>query len=199
MYDCLRYWSREKITILKQNFHLSDDNLAKMLNKPEWQVKSIRKRIKKTDTKYSKCKAGGKFDAYSNRDQILKSLGFNSYRSYQSSDLWVEIRQRVITRSNGKCECCSSKDGHSVHHIDYSIKTLLGDSIDQLIHLCKECHYIVEFAENGKKRSFDKSQAKLRRLKKVNLEVQKNEISPSVIVTGNKYVKSVVNNVPFDL
>jgi len=57
---------------------------------------------------------------------------------------WKEIRQSVITRDNSRCRICQSDKSLIVHHIDSWSKSK-NDSPDNLITLCRSCHYKVEW------------------------------------------------------
>lgn len=87
---------------------------------------------------------------YKRRDAVLKSLGFQSYQAYLQSDLWVGIRKRAMDAVNGKCRLCG-KDGSQVHHTEYSLATLRGDTIKTMVVLCAGCHHFIEFHPDGRK------------------------------------------------
>ncbi|MCZ7607564.1 MAG: hypothetical protein M5U25_16155 [Planctomycetota bacterium] len=77
------------------------------------------------------------------RDRLLQSLGYKSYRSYCRSDHWRTRRQQIIDRF-GVCFCCNfdSDDEYlTVHHCDYS--RLGKEPIKHLIVLCEACHAFV--------------------------------------------------------
>lgn len=71
------------------------------------------------------------------RDVLCRQLGYKSYRSYLSSDLWFTIRARVLSGA-----CCSSCGGEAnqVHHLSYSEAVLLGLDDSQLEAVCWSCH-----------------------------------------------------------
>ena len=57
---------------------------------------------------------------------------------------WVKIRQQVILRDGNKCVKCSQVNRLEVHHIVPWRKTK-DDSADNLITLCHDCHFEVEY------------------------------------------------------
>lgn len=85
------------------------------------------------------------------RQKSLKKLGFSSYKDYLRSDLWKEIKGKVLKRDKKKCLCCGTRRHICVHHTNYRWKTLSGEDIKPLKTLCKKCHYEIEFDKNGKK------------------------------------------------
>ncbi len=111
----------------------------------------------------------GRFNAYRERNILLKELGYKSYQAYQCSALWKRIRSQVKERSGGTCECCKQRKSKNVHHKSYDRETLLGESLDQLIDLCTKCHLKIEFVFHKvgrkkftrEKRSFESAQKKL--------------------------------------
>lgn len=101
---------------------------------------------------------------YGNRNVILNEIGFMSYDDYLRSELWSQIRSRVLSL-NPHCACCS-KAAELVHHDAYYRKLLLGDekSVERdLYPLCHACHYTVEF-EGNRKRSFGEAVRQFRRM-----------------------------------
>ena len=85
-----------------------------------------------------------------------KSLGFASYNDYLKSDLWLGIRQSVLDRAGGRCECCG-RPAQCVHHFLYHIGVMTGKSLDSLVALCMGCHKAGEFTREGNKRKHGKA------------------------------------------
>lgn len=141
-----------------------------------------------------------KYLAYSVRNNLLRELGFKSYRHYLSSDLWASIRVRVRARSGGICECCAAMSASQVHHASYDREYLLGEKIDKLIDLCEVCHRKIERKPNGVKRGFEKTNGVLnrRRIKRQpNLKIV---IGPTAgPFTGSQYIPSSDTSCPFDV
>ncbi len=84
------------------------------------------------------------------RQNILYSLGFNTYENYLNSELWGTIRTRVFERDGHKCISCHSW-ATQVHHTNYSKDTMTGQDISGLISVCRNCHKMAEF--NGKQKT----------------------------------------------
>jgi hypothetical protein len=89
---------------------------------------------------------------YWQRNQLLWTLGFDSYGDYLASELWWSIRMAVWRRDGGKCRLCGER-GEEAHHLDYSLEILRGQRNDLIVMLCGTCHQKVEFREDGTKRS----------------------------------------------
>ena len=102
------------------------------------------------------------------RSKILKDLRFSSYREYLSSDVWESIRLRALVRDEFQCQVCGKSANH-VHHRSYTREPLSGLSIDELVSLCKDCHFDVEFFPNGWKRTIQQANSRLVELLKINL------------------------------
>lgn len=69
------------------------------------------------------------------------------YREYLKSGHWERLRERILRRSNWKCERCGERAGYSmkgnkiglqVHHLSYERVGYEHD--DDLIVLCFACH-----------------------------------------------------------
>lgn len=87
--------------------------------------------------------------AFGRRNAILVRLGYPSYEAYLFSELWRQIRLRVLERDGWKC-CACGEFARQVHHRDYSRATLLGKKLSALVTICYECHRKIEF-KNGRK------------------------------------------------
>jgi hypothetical protein len=85
-----------------------------------------------------------------------KSLGFATYSDYLQSDLWLGIRQLVMDRAGGLCECCG-RPAQCVHHFLYHIGVVNGKRTDPLVALCMGCHKEGEFTREGNKRKHGKA------------------------------------------
>ena len=82
---------------------------------------------------------------YVRRNNRLRSLGFDSYPAYLSSSLWYAIRRRVLERDHCICRSCKVAAATQVHHADYEVKTLRGETIERLFSVCEGCHHRGEF------------------------------------------------------
>lgn len=87
---------------------------------------------------------------YVRRNEILKGLGYSSYRQYLASDVWRKIRSDVLSATKS-CWCCRSKPATQVHHTEYTLENLSGATTSGLVGMCGGCHYGSEFsAKYGK-------------------------------------------------
>jgi len=62
---------------------------------------------------------------------------------------WSKIRAAVLKRDNWTCQQCKTKlKKFDIHHI---VKQRLGgsDAIDNLMTVCRKCHYILDRKEYG--------------------------------------------------
>jgi hypothetical protein len=84
-----------------------------------------------------------------------RRLGFSTYQEYLKSDLWKQIRAKVLLRDGGLCRLCG-KPASCVHHQSYVLNVMSGERLDDLYSVCDPCHLLVEFASDGKKRPFKK-------------------------------------------
>ena len=77
---------------------------------------------------------------YTTLNQALSRVNFNDYSEYLSSNLWKNIRNKVLNRSKGRCELCTRKAKLEVYHRGYTLFALLGKRLDSLIACCDLCH-----------------------------------------------------------
>lgn len=84
------------------------------------------------------------------RSDSLAKLGFLSYTAYQKSDLWSDIRSRVLLRDGGKCQGCES-DANQVHHSSYDLETMSGKSLRHLQSSCGSCHMRSHFSGSAER------------------------------------------------
>lgn len=90
-------------------------------------------------------------DAYVRRNRRLVKHGIaDSYREYLASELWQEIRGKVLARDNHTCRICG-KTATQVHHTNYKRGTLEGRGLLALVSLCGGCHEFIEFLPDGTK------------------------------------------------
>lgn len=97
---------------------------------------------------------------YEERDEILRSMGFDSYADYLKSDLWKGIRSRVIKAGYGRCVRCSGT-ARQVHHKEYSHAILAGHDIKPLVAVCRDCHEYCEFIAPGIKSTLTEANLRL--------------------------------------
>ena len=103
--------------------------------------------------------------AAQSKSRFWAQFGVSTYQDYLHTDLWKEIRARVLKRDRRICQVCK-KRASTVHHRSYSLKTLRGKDISKLISLCRKCHKKVHFnPKTGKRRpSLDAAEQALQRL-----------------------------------
>lgn len=102
---------------------------------------------------------------YTRRQESLAILGFSSYRAYLRSPLWNEIRSTKL-KKDPYCYGCR-RSAQQVHHGNYGISVLSGDTGKDLWSVCKNCHKWIEFTKEGYKRQPDEATAELRRLHRI--------------------------------
>lgn len=73
-----------------------------------------------------------------NRLEILRSLGYSSYRDYLASGRWTKIRRRVLGMKN-RCLACGER-AEEVHHMSYAESVLAGADLRPLVPVCKLHH-----------------------------------------------------------
>lgn len=66
---------------------------------------------------------------------------FIDYNKYLRSDYWKEIKNQVLERDDNRCRLCNLKEKLHVHHRTYN--NLNNEKLEELITLCKKCHYII--------------------------------------------------------
>jgi hypothetical protein len=100
-------------------------------------------------------------NAYEKRDLLLVELGYGNYSNYLGSELWKGIRTRVL---RGKLKCFCLRKAGQIHHRNYSRKTLVGESLKDLVPLCGHCHKKIETDRDGAKRSLSGANRRLKEL-----------------------------------
>ena len=105
-----------------------------------------------------------KMQAYAHRDIILRQIGFNSYKEYLISNLWLSIRKRALERDKYTCVSCGSA-ANQVHHKKYSKRILLGGkrTLKHMWSVCGSCHKQCEFSQDGQKLTLRTASNKLRK------------------------------------
>ena len=88
-------------------------------------------------------------NTYAMRDATLQRLGYSSYPEYLASPQWRNIRARALKRDNYRCVKCL-RPATEVHHTKYDHQTLVGQKINGLASVCRDCHQDAEVV-NGRK------------------------------------------------
>lgn len=109
---------------------------------------------------------------YKERDELLKQLGYGSYKEYLRSKLWQDIRSQVIVRDKHKCFICSGV-GNEVHHTSYTAEVLCGEALGLLKCICRKCHESSEFKSRRIRDMW-------RRREKLPLEAVNNKMASSI-------------------
>ena len=67
-----------------------------------------------------------------------------SYEAYIKSKYWKIRRQLYLERYANTCQKCRKQfaKGMQLHHLSYD--RLRNENIDDLVLLCKRCHFIIE-------------------------------------------------------
>lgn len=104
---------------------------------------------------------------YAHRDRLLRTLGYSSYPDYLASPLWAEIRQEVFERDGCICFACGGR-ANEVHHGDYKLKTLAGETLAGLYSVCGTCHEGCEWVD-GIKVNPSRATATLKRIRRERL------------------------------
>ena len=77
---------------------------------------------------------GYKYQPNTDRDKIVKKLGYGHYNQYLKSDLWREvIKPKVLAEHDRKCFVCGSKKNLEIHHMDYNTQNLSGKNTNNMI------------------------------------------------------------------
>ncbi len=104
---------------------------------------------------------GYKYQPNTDRDKIIRKLGYGHYNQYLKSDLWREvIKPKVLAEHDHKCFVCGSKKSLEIHHMDYNTQNLSGKNTNNMVPLCPRCHKHIEF-KNGKKVGLEQANSRL--------------------------------------
>lgn len=76
---------------------------------------------------------------YKRRKNVLRRLGFSSYKEYLKSELWKEIRTKILTKNKHTCRYCLGR-ATQVHHLGYTMSVMSGKILFNLVCVCRECH-----------------------------------------------------------
>ena len=93
---------------------------------------------------YYKAKKQERQKARKPRRRGGRFAGYNTYREYLKSDLWQDIRERVLDAADRTCQLCGSV-ATQVHHRHYGHRTLKGKTLAHLLAVCGGCHMLIEF------------------------------------------------------
>lgn len=110
---------------------------------------------------------------YEERDFLLKDLGYSNYNDYLKSPLWQKIKHKLLSKQS-KCKVCFNQ-ATVLHHIKYNKETLLGETLEHLIPLCKFCHHYIEFDNKNNKETLNKTNNKLSQILKKYSKLRKKQ------------------------
>lgn len=100
---------------------------------------------------------------YRERNRVLLSMGFKSYKEYLASPLWISIRNGFL-EDNKVCFGCGG-DATEVHHRCYTKKVLSGRGRNHMYPVCRSCHERIEFRDrDGMKLSPRQATNKLKQI-----------------------------------
>lgn len=125
----------------------------------------LARRGKKAGTKSQRKAAQLKKNAtasYSDRKRVLAELGFDSYLAYLESDLWKQIRGRVLDYPRTLCRC--RRVATQVHHARYDARTMRGDDLSALMPVCRDCHGRGSVTKGGVVRSAEDATKVIRKI-----------------------------------
>lgn len=102
--------------------------------------------------------------SYADRNEFLRTIGFESYQAYQQSGIWKSVRIRVYQRFGKRCVFCKSRKATAIHHSCYTEANLQGSSIAGLHPICTPCHEAIEYTKSGYKLTAEEARKKSRSL-----------------------------------
>ena len=70
---------------------------------------------------------------------------------------WAETRDRIITRDGG-CMDCGAGSYLQVHHLSYDKTLVVKAEDDELITLCRDCHYDRHYREHLRRGNLRKAE-----------------------------------------
>ena len=110
-------------------------------------------------------------NVYAERAAVLRALGFYSYEAYLKSDLWQEIRHKILAPAARCCGC--NRKPTQVHHARYSMNVMMGKDVKYLVPVCGTCHHKSEFDNHGEKLGPQRATVKLNSIRRSNTKPYK--------------------------
>jgi hypothetical protein len=91
---------------------------------------------------------------FCHRNKNLKKLGFANYKEYLKSDYWKKIKERWNCLRKSKkywnmCYVCDGQKNLILHHLNYSITTLLKFVGSHMLPVCNDCHNKIHTLEHN--------------------------------------------------
>jgi len=86
---------------------------------------------------------------------INKLIHYHNIKAFYNCTLWEHLRVEVLMDQHNECQLCKSKGlfevAVTVHHIKYvRLHPELALTKDNLMSLCKECHYEIHHKHEPK-------------------------------------------------
>jgi uncharacterized protein YlaI len=107
--------------------------------------------------------------AFTKRNRILKTNGFEDYQEYLKSDLWKQIKKKACFKKEFlNCHICLSEKSINLHHTKYS-RNMNKPILSGLIALCTGCHDKVHKYSRLRNVSFKSAYRKLKKIFKRNI------------------------------
>ena len=78
----------------------------------------------------------------------MKKIGRKSPRLRLDSESYRELHQQVLERDRWRCQMCGSMQHLQVHHLELRSHSG-GDTEENLITLCAECHTCMHRGGSG--------------------------------------------------
>lgn len=71
-------------------------------------------------------------------ESTFSTLYHAAYNDYLESPEWRGLRDKVLNRADGRCECCQIEMATEIHHSTY--RRVGNESLADLVALCRACH-----------------------------------------------------------
>lgn len=113
------------------------------------------------------------------------------YEKYLRTVFWKEIKEWVLERDNYKCVICNTVKSRfcelEVHHRSYDVEVLEGRDDEMLVSLCPQCHKLIEFYPDSRKRSsLHEKEEQYLKLKRLHAEIESNGLPIKLIRYSRK-------------
>ena len=97
---------------------------------------------------------------WNEQKELLKELGYNSYRDYLAGIVWANIRDKAFQVKGERCVICN-RHATVLHHRAYTEEVIRGTDVSLLEPLCWDCHNQVEYDKYGHKETLCDANRKL--------------------------------------
>lgn len=144
-----RHSNREKKAAKRQRQAVAYEKHLTDRFGPEKAAEMILRNTRKRTGSKKKLGAGKAGTGYHSRNSYLRNMGFPDYAAYLRSDLWRDIRRRVLEEKGSKCFTCGSQ-AKALHHLRYHHDDLCGNTLENIVPVCDCCHHEFEFTLSDK-------------------------------------------------